>query len=271
MDFISLVDYIKFWDFFNKIEWKFEQIISDYDFWDIDWFIYVSKYIDFDKIDFWKKTLFLLDKLIIDNIFDSLLWIENYCIIDMNFGLSWFWKKIWISNISYYDFDNNWICVYEPYDLNSFLSLFDTFDLKKYIRINNSLIPENISDWVSKSVLSLENFWFDWWSFSIVSTWSMISNIIRLWNLFQDEWIDLQLFIINNFDDINVSNFWNRKNLIFVFDWLNFDYQKFVESKLWFSVKFIFPEYKNIDTIIDDYLLESACFDPESLKNKIMM
>ena len=99
----------------------------------------------------------------------------------------------------------------------------------------------------------------------------MISNIIRLWNLFQDEWIDLQLFIINNFDDINVSNFWNRKNLIFVFDWLNFDYQKFVESKLWFSVKFIFPEYKNIYTIIDDYLLESACFDPESLKNKIMM
>ena len=36
MEFVWLVDYIKEWELFEKIDWEYEQIVSDYDFSDFD-------------------------------------------------------------------------------------------------------------------------------------------------------------------------------------------------------------------------------------------
>ena len=162
MEFVRLVDYVKEWELFEKIEWEYEQIVSDYNFEDID-FVKIKKISDLKKVDLEKKTLFILDKLLIDNIFDVLWKIEKFAVIDMNFWITWYGKKIWHTKKVVRELLDLWIEIYEPYDLLSFLIELSWNDWKKYFRITNLDLPENISNWERKAHLSLEWFWFDWW------------------------------------------------------------------------------------------------------------
>ena len=85
MEFIRLVDYIKEWELFEKIDWEYEQIVSDYDFSDFDlWnFVRLKRISDVKKVDISKKTLFILDKLLLDNIFDVYAYNRFCCILIM--------------------------------------------------------------------------------------------------------------------------------------------------------------------------------------------
>jgi len=265
MKFVRLVDYVKEWELFEKIEWEYDQIVSDYDFEDID-FVKIKKISDLKKVDLNKKTLFVLDKLLIDNIFDVLRKIENFAVIDMNFGITWYGKKIWHTKKVVHELLDLWIEIFEPYDLLSFLIELSWNDWKKYFRITNLDLPDDISNWERKNYLSLEWFWFNWWNFSIVTTWSMLAEIVRFWNLLKENWLDSEIIVLNKLHDFDVENLWANRNFVFIVDWKSLGYENFVKDKISAkNLRIITPNYENISTILDEYILESAWFNAEAL------
>lgn len=267
MEFVRLVDYIKEWELFEKIDWEYEQIVSDYDFSGFDlWnFIRLKKISDIKKIDITKKTLFILDKLLLDNIFDVLWKIDNFAVIDMNFGITWYGKKIWHTKKVVRELLDSWIEIYEPYDLLSFLMELSWNDWKKYFRVTNLDLPENISNWEKKSHISLEWFGFDWWSFSLVTTWSMLSEIVRFWNLLKENWLNSEIIILNKLHGFDTEKIKRYRNLIFVVDWKSLDFVNFLKDSFWDNLKVVMPKYGNVSTILDEYILESAEFTAENL------
>lgn len=272
MEFVRLVDYVKEWELFEKIDWEYDQIVSDYDFsyfnlWN---FVRLKKISDIKKVDICKKTLFILDKLLIDNIFDLLWSMKNFAVIDMNFWITWYWKKIWHTKKIVRELLDLWIEIYEPYDLLSFLIELSWNDWKKYFRVTNLDLPENISNWEKKSYISLEWFWFNWWNLSIVTTWSMLAEVVRFGNLLSESWLDSEIIVLNKLHDFDSSKIWNNRNLVFIVDWKSLDYENFVKDKFWTNIKIIVPEYENLSTILDEYILESAEFAAENLLSKFL-
>ena len=270
MEFVRLVDYVKEWELFEKLEWEYDQIVSDYDFTDID-FVKIKKISDLKKVDLKKKTLFILDKLLIDNIFDVLWKIEKFAVIDMNFWITWYWKKIWHTKKVVHELLDLWIEIYEPYDLLSFILELSWNEGKKYFRITNLDLPENISNWERKTHLSLEWFWFNWWNVSIVTTWSMLAEIVRFWNLLKENWLSSEIIVLNKIHDFDDEIFWSKKILVFVIDWKSLDYEKYLYDKCSTkNLKIIAPKYETISTILDEYILESAWFNAESLFDEFL-
>jgi len=271
MEFVRLVDYIKEWELFEKIDWEYEQVVSDYDFsgFDINFFK-IKKISDIKKIDTAKKTLFILDKLLLDNIFDVLWKIDNFAVIDMNFWITWYGKKIWHTTKIIRELLDFWIEIYEPYDLLSFLMELCWNDWKKYFRVTNFDLPENISNWERKSHISLEWFGFDWWSLSVVTTWSMLAEIVRFGNLLKENWLNSEIIVLNKLYDFDNSNIWNNRNLVFVVDWKSLGYESFLKDKFWNDLKLIVPKYENISTTFDEYILESAEFAAENLLDEFL-
>lgn len=267
MEFVRLVDYIKEWELFEKIDWEYERIISDYDFSDFDlWnFVRLKNFSDIKKIDVKKKALFILDRLLLDNIFDILWKIDNFAVIDMNFGITWYGKKIWHTKKLVRELLDLWIEIYEPYDLLTFLSELTWNNWKKYFRVTNFDLPENISNWEGKSHLSLAWFWYDWWSFMIITTWSMLAEIVRFGNILKENWLNSEIVVLNKLHDFDSLGLWNDKNLVFVVDGKPLGYWDFVKACLWNNLKLIVPNYENISTVLDEYILESAEFDAENL------
>ena len=265
MEFVRLVDYVEEWEMFEKIEWEYEQIVSDYNFEDID-FVKIKKISDLKKVDLEKKTLFILDKLLIDNIFDVLWKIENFAVIDMNFWITWYGKKIWHTKKVVHELLDLWIEIYEPYDLLSFLIELSWNDWKKYFRITNLDLPENVSNWERKHHLSLEWFWFNWWNFSIVTTWSMLAEIVRFGNLLKENWLDSEIIVLNKLHDLNFDEIWSNRNFVFIIDWKSLGYDIYLNDRYSDkNLKIITPKYENISTIFDEYIFESAWFNAEAL------
>ena len=64
MDIVKLVEFAKAWELFDKVDWQYQQVVSDFNFGDIDWFLHIKNIVDFNQIDKSKKTLFILDKLL---------------------------------------------------------------------------------------------------------------------------------------------------------------------------------------------------------------
>ena len=270
METINLVEFIKDWYIFEKIEQEFEQIVSDFDFWKLENFIHLKSFADFKKINPNKKTLFILDHLLLDNVIDHLKNMLEYSILDLNFGSIGFSKKIWISKINITQLTTLWIEIYEPFDLSSFLLNLDSSG-KKYFRIGNfDLLVhlEGIHD--NTDIISMEQYGFEDWNFAIITTWSMLIESIRLANLLQEDGLEFQIFILNRLDKLESSTFWNIKNLVFIFDGLNFKYEDLIKKVFWNkNLKFITPKYNKLSTILDDYIMENLEFDAKSLKNRL--
>ena len=51
METINLVEFIKDWYIFEKIEQEFEQIVSDFDFWKLENFVHIKSFTDFKIIN----------------------------------------------------------------------------------------------------------------------------------------------------------------------------------------------------------------------------
>ncbi len=270
METINLVEFIKDWYIFEKIEQEFEQIVSDFDFWKLENFVHLKSFADFKKINPKKKTLFILDHLLLDNVIDHLKNILEYSILDLNFGSIGFSKKIWISKINIAQLTTLWIEIYEPFDLSSFLLNLDSSG-KKYFRIGNfDLLVhlEGIHD--NTDIISMEQYGFEDWNFAIITTWSMLIESIRLANLLQEDGLEFQIFILNRLDKLESSTFWNIKNLVFIFDGLNFKYEDLIKKVFWNkNLKFITPKYNKLSTILDDYIMENLEFDAKSLKKRL--
>ena len=271
MEFVRLVDYIKEWELFEKIDCEYEQVVSDYDFSEFDVnFFKINKIFDIKKVDTTKKTLFILDKLLLDNVFDVLWKIDNFAVIDMNFWITWYWKKIWHTKKIVRELLDLWIEIYEPYDLLSFIFELSWNDGKKYFRITNLDLPENISNWERKPHISLEAFGFGKWNISIVTTWSILAEVVRFWNLLRENWLHSEIFVLNKLHDFDIEVFCN-KDIVFIVDWKSLDYESYLNGKYSSkNLKIITPKYENISTILDEYILESAWFNAESLFDEFL-
>ena len=253
METINLIEFIKNWEIFEKMDKGFEQIVSDFDFWKLENFVHIKSFTDFKIINQKKKTLFILDHLLLDNVIDYLKDITEYSILDLNFGSIGFSKKIWISQVGILQLVALWIEIYEPFDLSSFLSNLDS-SRKKYFRINNFDLPENLRDiYDNTDMVSLEEYGFEGWNFAIITTWSMLIEVLRLGELLQADGLEFQIFILNRLDKLESSTFWNIKNLIFIFDGLNFKYEYLIKKVFWDkNLKFITPKYNKLSTILED-------------------
>lgn len=286
MEIVKLVDFVKIWDFFEKIEWEYEQIISDFDF---QWFDGVENFVkiniiwDFDNLDKNKTTLIVLDELILDNVI-QLLDMENITILDMNFGLSGYGKKIWMSKIDLWDLIKKDISIYEPYDL---VSMLDDIKCngKKYLRINEFDMPWNFVDIDVNDILSLSDSGFSGGAFTIMTTGTMLSEIVRVAHILNEHWLFVDVFVLNRLD-FDLDEKWesllkHNRNIMFVLDSLNWDnYEKWICNKLkanidWsrlediFNIKFIYPEYNKLSTVFGEYKNEETFFDAVGLVNRL--
>ncbi len=276
MDIVKLVDFVKNGELFEKIEWDYEQIVSDFDFSKfecVDGFIEINQIWDLSKINKSKTTLFILDKLLPENIseyFDM----DQFTILDLNFGLSGYGNKLWLSKLDLWDLISQEISVYEPLDL---ISLLDDVELnnKKYIRINDSDLPGNFVNGDVKDIVSMSDSGLSGWAFTIITTWTMLPEIVRVAHILNEHGLFVDVFILNklNFDldEKMQALLTHNTNIMFVIDSMNFDsYENWINSKLKdVNVKVICPEYKNLTTVFDEYKNEETLFDAEGLVNRL--
>ncbi len=266
MEMVSLVDFVRSGEIFEKIEWIYDQIVSDFDFGNLEWFVKINNFLDFKKIDKSKKTLFILDKLLYNNIDD--FWdIKGFCILDMNFGINSFGNKLGISKFEPVSLINQNINIYDPCDLMSFLYYLG-LEGKNYIRINNYHLPLNFSDDNEvKEFVDLTNKWFDGDNLILITTWSMLPEIVRTAHLLNENGLLPSIWVLNKLNiDLNPVSF-NSKNIIFVIDLIKSDlYEKFIKDKLKnFNIKFIYSNYSKISTVLDEYRYQNVLFDSKSL------
>ncbi len=266
MEMVNLVDFVKSWEIFEKIEWYYDRIVSDFDFWNLEWFIKINNISDLNNIDKSKKILFILDKLLYDNIvnfFDM----KEICILDMNFWINSFGNKLSISNTDIVKLLDYNIDIYEPCDLISFLNYLE-LDGKCYVRINKNDLPLNFSDDSQvKDFIDMTSRWFDWESMTVVTTWSMLPEVIRTNHLLNENGIFPGIFILNKLNaDLNDIDF-KSKNIVFIIDIFQSDfYELFINNKFKdFNIKFIYPNYSKITSILDEYRFQDLLFDAESL------
>lgn len=266
MDIVRFVEYIKEWELFEKID--FDQIVSDFDF-ETENFIKIDSIWDFDNIDKWEKTLFILDKLLIENISDFFD-MDNICILDLNSGFFSYGSKIGVSKYDITELMKAGFNIYEPIDLFSMLAQLDQSG-KNYIRISDLDMPVDFVKSQEKEIVSMENVWFTG-NMTIVSTGIMFTELIRLRNLLDEQWIHVKISILNklNFDDLSLFK-WDD-NLNFVLDLLNYKwYENFLKGKLkWKNLNFIYPSYDKLSTVLDEYKMEELEFDVVNLVNKLL-
>ena len=267
MDIVRLVEYIKEWELFDKID--FDQIVSDYDF-GIDNVIHIKTISDLEKVQKDKKTLFVLDRLLVENISDF-FGMENICILDLNAGLFSYGNKIWISKYDIVELFRLWFEVFEPIDLFSMLSFLDK-TWKNYIRICNIDLPTNFVNSNEYEIVALDDKWFNLWNMTLISSWMMFTEVIRLGNLLDEHGIHVKIKILNklNFTDMDILR--SDENIVFILDLLNHTgYENYLKGKLkWKNLNFIYPSYHKLSTMLDEYKMEELEFDVESLADKIL-
>lgn len=279
MDIVKLVDFVQSGELFEKIEWDFDQIVSDFDFSqveEVEWFVMINKKWDFDKINKSKTTLFILDKLLPENI-SEYLDMDNFTILDLNFGLSGYGNKIGLSKLDLWWLISKGIYIYEPLDLISLLwdIELDEKNSKKYIRINNFDLPWNFVNGNVEDIISMSDLGLSWWAFTIVTTWSMFPEIVRLANILNEHWLFVDVFVLNRLDfeldDKMKALITHNNNIMFVLDLFNTDeYENWVNLKIKdVNIKFIYPEYNNLTTVLDEYKKEETFFDAEGLVNRL--
>lgn len=261
MDIVRLVEYVKEWELFEKID--FDQIVSDFDFsnFDLDNFVYINQITDLQNINKSKKTLFILDKLLPENL-EEFFDMNNVTILDLNAGAFGYGHKLWISKIDIVDLINLWFNIFEPIDLFTFLSCFDKSG-KNYVRVSDLDIPWNFVDSTEKDIVSLEKHWFSVWNMSIVCTGIFFTEVLRLWNLLVEKWLPVKIFVLNKLNLDDITEFDGENNLVFVLDCFNnIGYEKYIRNKFGErNMNFIYPKYKNLTTISDEYRLEELEFD----------
>ena len=267
MDIVRLVEYIKEWELFDKID--FDQIVSDYDF-GVNNVIHIKKISDLGNVQKDKKTLFILDKLLIENI-SNFFDMRSISILDLNAWFFSYGNKIWISKYDIMDLVGKWFDIFEPIDLFSMLNILDKTG-KNYIRISNIDLPTNFVNSNEYEIVSLDDKWFNLWNMTLISSWMMFTEIVRLGNLLNEQWIHVKIKILNKLNFDKVDTLKNDENIVFIFDLLNHTgYEKYLKDRLkWKNLNFIYPSYHKLSTMMDEYKMEELEFDVINLAEKFL-
>lgn len=223
---------------------------------------------------------------------NDFLQLQNWkiSILNLNTWIASIWNKSKIDFDDIYKFLSLWFEVYDPWDLQNLFHVLSK-DANKYIRLNHNVLPDNImyfEDFAiidkdllwSKDILSFVNNWFAWLQWTVISLWWLVPNVLQALQILQSNACTLDFFAISNLDfeiKWEILDSLSRNELaIFIID-QNFPnlYSDFLKDKLkkvWLDsvrVKFIYPEYDNLNTILDDYKFEEVWFDWVNLAKKI--
>jgi hypothetical protein len=242
-------------------------------------------------LDDYSNILLILDE---SNSYDALWWLQikwNLSIINLHVGISWLWNKNKLdwNDISY--LLNLWFNVYEPRDMHNFLKIILS-EWNKYLRLNNNDLPQNLmyfEDFAivdqkifeSKDMLSLVSSWFSWFDGAVLVGWSLLASAIQaLRILSENNGQSFDLFCMSNLDfelqnDL-IDSLKKHWLLIIIVDqsYPNW-YQEYIRSKLkekWYEsirIKFIYPEYDKLNTVMEEYKFEQVWLDGITIANKI--
>jgi len=304
MSFYNLSSYVKYGLFLQDIRDNnpYDLIVFERKFQsDLDILKFNIKFLDQDTDSFSKQinnylsnysdVLLILDE---SNSYDALWWLQlkwNLTIINLHVGISWLGNKNKLdwNDISY--LLNLWFEVYEPRDMNNFTKILLT-QWNKYLRLNNNDLPQNLmyfKDFAiidqkvleSKNMLSLVNNGFSWFDWVVIVSWSLLENAIQALRISsENHWYSFDLFCMSNLD----IDLWNdlveslTKNwfLIIIVDqsypnWYQ-DYIRLKFKEKWYEsvrIKFIYPEYDKLNTVMEEYKFEQVWLDWLSIANKI--
>ncbi len=304
MSFYNLSSYVKYGLFLQDIRDNnpYDLIVFERKFQsDLDIFKLNIKFLDQDSDSFSKQINTYLDDysnilLILDesNSYDALWWLQikwNLSIINLHVGISWLWNKNKLdwNDISY--LLNLWFNVYEPRDMHNFLKIILS-EWNKYLRLNNNDLPQNLmyfEDFAivdqkifeSKDMLSLVSSWFSWFDGAVLVGWSLLASAIQaLRILSENNGQSFDLFCMSNLDfelqnDL-IDSLKKHWLLIIIVDqsYPNW-YQEYIRSKLkekWYEsirIKFIYPEYDKLNTVMEEYKFEQVWLDGITIANKI--
>lgn len=304
MSFYNLSSYVKYGLFLQDIKDNnpYDIIIFERKFEsDLDIVKFNIKFLDQDSDSFSQQINTCLDKysnvlLILDesNSYDTITSLQlkqNLTIINLHVGVSWLGNK---SKLDWNDISHLfelWFDVYEPRDMNNFIKILSA-QWNKYLRLNNNDLPQNLmyfEDFAiidqkileSKDILSLVNNWFSWFDGVVLVSWSLLANAIQALRISsENNWSSFDLFCMSN---LNIELKWDLLDslqkywlLIIIIDqsYPNW-YQDFIKSKFkdkWYEairVKFIYPEYDKLNTVMEEYKFEQVWLDGLSIANKI--
>jgi hypothetical protein len=103
----------------------------------------------------------------------------------------------------------------------------------------------------------------------------MLPEIVRVAHILNEHGLFVDVFILNklNFDldERMEALLTHNTNLMFVLDLVNSSlYENWFNSKIKdVNVKFIYPKYKKLATVLDEYKKEETSFDAEGLVNRL--
>jgi hypothetical protein len=304
MSFYNLSEYVKYGLFLQDIKANnpYDIILFERKFdSDLDFSKFNIKFLNQDNDSFVRQINDCVDKydnvlLILEesNSYDVLWSIKfkaNMTIINLYVGISWFGNKNKLDSNDIGYLLNLWFDVYEPWDSNNFLKILSS-DGPKYIRLNNNDLPQNLLYFEEfaiidqnlldlKDILPLVNNGYNWFDGTVLVTWSLLANTIQALRISMDHYGNsFDLFCISklNFELSNELIDSLKKNdlVILVIDqsYPNW-FQDFIKSKFkeWgyqsTRIKFIYPEYEKLNTILEEYKLEQVWLDWLAIANNI--
>ncbi|MFZ2150512.1 MAG: hypothetical protein WAZ12_01800 [Candidatus Absconditicoccaceae bacterium] len=304
MSFYNLSSYVKYGLFLQDIRDNnpYDLIVFERKFQsDLDVLKFNIKFLDQDDDSFSKQINTYLDNysdvlLILDesNSYDALGGLQlkgNLTIINLHVGISGLGNKNKLdgNDISY--LLNLGFEVYEPRDMNNFTKILLTQG-NKYLRLNNNDLPQNLmyfKDFAiidqkvleSKNMLSLVNNGFSGFDGAVVVSGSLLENAIQALRISsENHGYSFDLFCMSNLDiglDNDLIESLKKHGFLIIIVDQSYPngYQDYIRLKFKekghesVRIKFIYPEYDKLNTVMEEYKFEQVGLDGLSIANKI--
>lgn len=214
----------------------------------------------------------------------------NISIVNLNTWVAWLGNKSKMDIDDIHNFLSLWFEVYDPRDLQNLLWILSK-ENNKYIRLNHNNLAQDImyledfaiidKDLVwSKDILSFVNNGFSGLQWTVISSWWLVLNVLQALQILQANGCTLDYFAVSNLDFKIEWELWEsvRRNelVVMIFDQIfPSSYSEFLKDKFkkiwmgWVRIKFIYPEYDKLNTVLEDYKFEQAWLDSSALVKKI--
>ncbi len=304
MSFYNLSEYVKYGLFLQDIKDNnpYDIILFERKFdSDLDFSKFNIKFLNQDNdsfvrqindcVDKYDKVLLVLQESNSYDVLWSIKFKSNLTIINLYVGISWFGNKNKLDSNDIWYLLTLGLDVYEPWDSNNFIKILSG-DNPKYIRLSNNDLPQNLLYFEEfaiidqnlldlKEILPLVNNGYNWFDGIVLVSWSLLASAIQALRISMDHYGNsFDLFCISKLNlelsDELVASLKKNDLIIFIVDqsYPN-GFQDIVKSKFkeWgyqsTRIKFIYPEYQKLNTILEEYKLEQVWLDWLAIANNI--